>query len=189
MWGGEDIGKTIEFVWKPQCTEHPLVYSWYPPTLIMVSLQCTHGISPVYSWYLPPLWTAPLYSWYLPHSSWYPSAVLMVSPTVLNTPGVLMILPVYCIPPVYCTDIMQGGFWLNKKKLENISHNAHKFAKFIFALILILQAYCRSWTAGTGVPTRINIFNDFQNWFLPQVEGKHYCAWKWNVSHSLNSRQ
>ena len=20
-------GKTIEFVWKPQCTEHPLVYS------------------------------------------------------------------------------------------------------------------------------------------------------------------
>ena len=35
--------------------------------------QCTHDISP--------------------HSSWYRSAVLMVSPTVLNTPGVLMVSP------------------------------------------------------------------------------------------------
>ena len=28
---GKVIGKTIEFVWKPQCTEHLLMYSRYPP--------------------------------------------------------------------------------------------------------------------------------------------------------------
>ena len=28
---GKVIGKINEFVWKPQCTEHPLLYSRYPP--------------------------------------------------------------------------------------------------------------------------------------------------------------
>ena len=37
---GKVIGKTIEFVWKPQCTEHSPVYS-------MISTQCTEH-PPVY---------------------------------------------------------------------------------------------------------------------------------------------
>ena len=28
---GEVIGNTVECVWKPQCTEHPQVYTKYPP--------------------------------------------------------------------------------------------------------------------------------------------------------------
>ena len=36
-----------------------------------------------------------------PHSSWYHPAVLMVSPTVLNTPSVLSVLNVLSVPPVY----------------------------------------------------------------------------------------
>ena len=41
------------------------------------------------------------------HLSWYPLGVLMISPSVLNTPGVLNILRCTAHPPVYCTD-MQG---------------------------------------------------------------------------------
>ena len=35
---GDIIGKTIEFVWKPQCTEHP---------------RCTHDISHTHHGILP----------------------------------------------------------------------------------------------------------------------------------------
>ena len=49
---GKVIGKTIEFVWKPQCTEHSPVYSLPHTTLIVVS----------------------------PHTQQYPLSVLMVSP-------------------------------------------------------------------------------------------------------------
>ena len=51
---------------SPWCTEHPLMYSWYPPTFIMISPdvlniprcthdipQCTHGI-PLMYWTPPP---------------------------------------------------------------------------------------------------------------------------------------
>ena len=69
---GEVIGKTIKFAWKDQCTEHPPVYSWYPP----------------HSSRYPPL-----YSWYSPLYSWYPSSVLNTSrctqwypPSVLHFP-------------------------------------------------------------------------------------------------------
>ena len=44
---GRSLGKQLKFVWKPQCAEHPPVYSWYPPTVVMVFLQCTHGIPTV----------------------------------------------------------------------------------------------------------------------------------------------
>ena len=57
MWE-KVIWKTIEFVWKPRCTEHPSVYSRYPP----------HS-----SWYPPVYWTPPVYLWYPPN-------VLMISP-------------------------------------------------------------------------------------------------------------
>ena len=33
-----------------QCTEHPPMYSWYPPTCIMISPRCTHDIPTMYSW-------------------------------------------------------------------------------------------------------------------------------------------
>ena len=31
-----------------RCTERPPMYSWYPPTCIIISLRCTHGILPMY---------------------------------------------------------------------------------------------------------------------------------------------
>ena len=48
-----------------RCTEHPPMYSWCP--------RCTHGIPPMYSWYLP------MYSW-------YPLDVLMIPADILNNP-------------------------------------------------------------------------------------------------------
>ena len=71
---------------SPQSTEHPLMYSWYPPhaswypsmylwyppDVLMISPRCTHDIPPMYSR--------------------YPPNILMVSPDVLNTPDVLNIL-------------------------------------------------------------------------------------------------
>ena len=36
----------------PRCIHDiPPMYSWYPPTCIMVSPRCTHDIPPMYSWY------------------------------------------------------------------------------------------------------------------------------------------
>ena len=51
IWESKLI-KAFDLYWKPQCTEHAPMYSWYPPTwiiipptCIMVTLrQCTHGI-------------------------------------------------------------------------------------------------------------------------------------------------
>ena len=37
---------------SPRCTEHPPMYSWYPPDVLVVSPRCTHGIPPMY-------WTSP----------------------------------------------------------------------------------------------------------------------------------
>ena len=37
---------------SPRCTEHPPMYSWYPPDVLMISPRCTHGIPPMY-------WTPP----------------------------------------------------------------------------------------------------------------------------------
>ena len=39
MWG-KVIGKTIEFVWKPRCTEHPPLYSVTSPGVLSDILQC-----------------------------------------------------------------------------------------------------------------------------------------------------
>ena len=60
-----DITKNVGGHWEnnwicmePQCTEQPSVYSWYPPTVVMVSPSvlntpcCTHDILSVY-------WTPP----------------------------------------------------------------------------------------------------------------------------------
>ena len=57
---------------SPRCTEHPLMYSWYPLDVLMVFLRCTEH--------------PPMYSWYPPHTSWY-------TPDVLHTPNVVMISP------------------------------------------------------------------------------------------------
>ena len=54
------------------CTEHPLVYSWYSPDVLMVSPHIHHDIPQCNE-------HPPMYSWYPPHSSWYP-------PNVLNIP-------------------------------------------------------------------------------------------------------
>ena len=52
-WGyhdkwGKVIGKTIEFVWKTQCTEIPRCTHGIPHTHHGIP-QCTYGIPPVYS--------------------------------------------------------------------------------------------------------------------------------------------
>ena len=72
----------------PRCTEHPTMYSWYPPDVLMVSPKCTEHL-PMYSWYPPhsswcPLPPPPMYSWYPPMYSRYPP-IYWTSPDVLNT--------------------------------------------------------------------------------------------------------
>ena len=59
---GKVLGKTTEFVWKPQCIEHPC---------------CTHHILPHSSWYIP------LYSM-------ISSSVLNIHPQVYCTPPVVL---------------------------------------------------------------------------------------------------
>ena len=87
MWGRKII-KAFDLYWKPWgTTEHLPMYSWYPPTCIMISLQCTedlrctHDIPPMYSWY--PLNVLIVSPWCThdipPMYSWYPLDVLMVS--------------------------------------------------------------------------------------------------------------
>ena len=68
---GEQLIKVFDFYWKPRCTEHLLMYSWYPPTWIMisptcnmVSLRCTHDI--------------PHMNYDIPRMQWKPSDVLMI---------------------------------------------------------------------------------------------------------------
>ena len=86
----------------PQCTEHPPMYSWYPPDVLMVSLQCTehprctHGIPPMY-WTSPDVLMVSLRcTEHPPMYSWYPPDVLMVSPRCTEH------------PPMYWTHIIQG---------------------------------------------------------------------------------
>ena len=42
----------------PRCTEHPPMY-WTSPDVLMISPWCTHGIPPMYSWYLPDVLNTP----------------------------------------------------------------------------------------------------------------------------------
>ena len=48
----------------PQCSEHPLMYSWYPPHASWYHRcterpRCTHDIPPMYSWYPPDVLNIP----------------------------------------------------------------------------------------------------------------------------------
>ena len=65
----------IDLYWKPRCTEHPLMYSWYPP----------HA-----SWYPPHA------SWYPPHTSRYPSDVLNIPRRTHDIPECI-----HGIPPMF----------------------------------------------------------------------------------------
>ena len=70
-----------------RCTEHPPMYSWYPPDVLMISPRCTHGIPPMYWTSSDVLMVSPhihhdiphIHHDIPPHSSWYP-------PDVLNIP-------------------------------------------------------------------------------------------------------
>ena len=101
----------------PWCTHDiPLIYSWYPPNVLMVSPRCTehppctHGIPHMYH-------DIPRCTEHPPMYSWYPPDVLMLSPDVLMVslrctehprmyswypPDVLMVSP-QCTehPPMY----------------------------------------------------------------------------------------
>ena len=89
MWG-KFIRKTIEFVWKPQCTEHLPLYSWYPPHLWYPPLYS--GKPPLY-WIPPSILMLPPVYWTFPGVLMISPTLIMVSPSVLNTPTVLMISP------------------------------------------------------------------------------------------------
>ena len=91
----------------PWCTHDiPLMYSWYPPDVLMVSTwctehpRCTHDIPLMYSWYPPRCtngihlmyWTSPMYSWYppphmyhdIPLMYWASLDVFMISPPMYS---------------------------------------------------------------------------------------------------------
>ena len=139
MWG-KVIGITTEFVWKPQCTEHPPLYSWYPHTLIMVSPSvlivspsvlntphCTHDIPLHSSWY------PPLYSWFphctehhprythdIPPMYWTRPVYSMISPTVLNIPR--------CTTHPRCTQWYLPVYWTSSSVMHitpSLQCNAH----------------------------------------------------------------
>ena len=94
----------------PWCTEHPLMYSWYPPDVLMASPRCTER-PPMYSWYPPHAsWYPPMYSWYPLMYSWYPRCtehppMYWTPPDVLNTPRctehtfyrVIIIIGIFCL--------------------------------------------------------------------------------------------
>ena len=42
----------VQYMWGSKLTKAFYLYSWYPPTGIMVSLRCTEH-PPMYSWYAP----------------------------------------------------------------------------------------------------------------------------------------
>ena len=116
---GEGHWKTIESVWKPQCTENPLVYlrypphlSWYPLTLIMVSPiaqntpgcthdipQCTHDIPTMYSWYPPLYWTPPSVLMKFSQCTEHPLVYSMISPHCTHD---IPTMYSWC-PPLYWT--------------------------------------------------------------------------------------
>ena len=67
-----------------RCTEHPPMYSWYPPDVLMVSLLCTEH---------PPMY------------SWYPPDEYMVSPRCTEHP------PMYWTSPDVLNTHYTGGFY------------------------------------------------------------------------------
>ena len=83
MWGSNLINP-FDFCWKLQSTEHPPMYSWYPPDVLMISPQCTHGI---------------------PHMYHDIPTCIMISPDILSIPRCTHDIPrcIYGIPPMYWT--------------------------------------------------------------------------------------
>ena len=77
MWGSKFI-KAFHLYCKPRCTEHSLIYLWYPPH--------ASWYPPMYSWYPPMYWTSL-------DVLMIPPDVLMVYPDVLNIPDVFIISP------------------------------------------------------------------------------------------------
>ena len=112
----------FHFYWKPRCTEyppHPLMYSWYLPNVLMISLWCTHGIPPHALWYPPDVLNIPWCTHDIPPMySWYPS-------DVLNIPDVLMVSPpMYWTPP--CThDISPMYLWYSPDVLNTPQCTEH----------------------------------------------------------------
>ena len=96
MWGSNLI-KSFQFLLKTP------MYSWYPPDVLMISPQCTHGIPrctehpPMYSWYPPAcIMISPRCTEHPPMYSWYPPNVLMVSLQCTEHPRCT-----HGIPPMY----------------------------------------------------------------------------------------
>ena len=89
--------KPFNFYWRPRCTEHAPMYSWYPP--MYWTFPYVLMISPPMYWTFPDvLMISPQCTEHSPMYSWYPPDVLMISPDVL------MVTP-RCTehPPMYWT--------------------------------------------------------------------------------------
>ena len=119
MHVGEQVGKNLSISIEnpdvlnipqcteiPRCTEHHLMYTWYPPhaswyppnvlntpDVLMISPWCTHGIPPMY-------WTSPDVLMISPDVLMISPDVLMISPHVLMiSPDVLMVSQMYWTSP------------------------------------------------------------------------------------------
>ena len=120
MWGSNLI-KSFQFLLKtpmywtsPRCTEHPPMYSWYPPDVLMISPRCTHGIH-------PDVLNIPRCTHGIPHMYhdippmyWTSADVLMISPDVLMVSLRCTEHPrcTHGIPPMYWTppDVLMISF-------------------------------------------------------------------------------
>ena len=115
----------------PRCTEHPPMYSWYPPDVLMISPDvlmvspwctehppCTHGIPPTCIMISPDILNIPRCTHDIPRCThgippmyWTPPDVLMVSPRCTHgippmywtPPDVLMISPDVLMVSPRCT--------------------------------------------------------------------------------------
>ena len=114
MHMGEKVGKNLSISIEnsnvlniSRCTEHPPMYSWYLPDVLMISPWCIHGIPPcimvsqMYSWYPSDVLNIPPCTHDIPPMySWYPPNVLMVSPQCIHgTPRCTEDPPMYWTSP------------------------------------------------------------------------------------------
>ena len=126
----------------PQCTEHPLMYLWYPPPppppdvlmvfpwctehprcIHMIYSRCIHDIPPMY-------WTAPdLYSW-------YPPDVLMVSPRCTEHTLYSVIRP---------SNMSLNQIWSYLKKKTGLWANQVRGFSIIMLLLTELEVHTRRY--------------------------------------------
>ena len=161
---------------SPQCTEHPPMYSWYPPDVLMVSPGvlnvpwCTHDIPP--------------------HASWYPPDVLMISPDVLMVSPDVLNIP-RCTEHRLYRVIQSNSSPLDK--FGNLCYLLYPINLMLSSPIFILWNIKIFLESGnTGVICRLNMHLSIQNaWKWDMIEFIRYltrvCLFWSSVLHCFNS--